>query len=412
MTFFPLLKQKKVLLVSHNLTVTGAPLLLVETGIAMAQSGADVSVTSLAETEPGFPRLEEAGLKSVEVDDSFDLASQADVIISNTAVSKEWVAKLLSLNPSAARKLIWWIHEIDIQTYGAGMECLGQAAATLFDSECSHRLWQQIGPLPAISKAVYPGVKPELLNEALRHRPKGYFQQLMNWRGGGPSTSRREEVRTRLGVRRDDFLISVIGQYCSLKGQDLLVSTIGRMLDSQPDLRLKVLLVGFADEVQRKNFLDKLSANEWAALALNRALTRVPNPSDYYLASDAFVMNTQPPGENFGLVSIEAMAFGLPVLGTDIGGTREIVIDGVTGLLHPAGEAGQEQLIANIRFLINDCRKARRLGRAGFERVRTHFDADRFYREFAEVVAHVMAHQANTLANNKLLGHEVSTTSR
>ena len=394
MTFFPLLKQKKVLLVSHNLTVTGAPLLLVETGTVIAQSGADVSVTCLAETEAGFPRLEEAGLKSVEVDDSFDLASQADLIISNTAVSKEWVAKLLSLHSSAARKLIWWIHEIDMKTYGHGMEGLGQAAATLFDSECSHRLWEQIGPLPALSKAIYPGVKPELLQEALRHRPKGYLQQLMKWRSGGPPTSRREEVRKRLGVRRDDFLIAMIGQYCGLKGQDLFVSAIGKMLDSSPDLPLKILLVGFADEVERKTFLDKLSASEIAAIGLNRAVTRVPYPSDYYLASDAFVMNTQPPGENFGLVSIEAMAFGLPVLGTDIGGTREIVIDGVTGLLHPTGEAGQAQLRTNIRSLIDDRGKARRLGKAGFKRVRSHFNVNRFYKEFSEVVERVMSGQS------------------
>lgn len=50
-------------------------------------------------------------------------------------------------------------------------------------------------------------------------------------------------------------------------------------------------------------------------------------------------MNSQGNGEPFGRVTIEAMAFGLPVLGTDAGGTKEIVLDGKTGLLHDLEDA-------------------------------------------------------------------------
>lgn len=110
----------------------------------------------------------------------------------------------------------------------------------------------------------------------------------------------------------------------------------------------------------------------------------------YYLASDAFVMNTQHPGETFGRVTIEAMAFRLPILGTRIGGTREIVLEGVTGLWHPVGNEGQTQLAENIQELMNNRGKARALGEAGFERVRVHFNEDRFYKELAEALKGVL----------------------
>jgi glycosyltransferase involved in cell wall biosynthesis len=383
------LKDKKVLLVSHELSVTGAPLLLARTGAAMAAAGAEVRLTNIGWTDSEFPLSAFPALRLVAPDDSFSFASEADLIIANTAVAKSWVRTLLEFYPEAGHKLIWWIHEIDLETYAGEMESLGQAAAAVFDSECSFRNWQARLPLPPIAKAIHPGVWPNLLNEAIHLQP-GWASRLGSILSKG-ERSAREEIRAELEIKPDEFLITLIGHYSSLKGHDLLVKAIGNMLEVSPGLPLKLLLVGFANEWQKQSFLAGLSATELRAVGEHRAIMRVADPSRYYLASDAFVMNTQPPGEAFGLVTIEAMAFGLPILGTDNGGTREIVVEGVTGLLHPTGEAGQAQLRTNIRSLIDDRRKARRLGKAGFKRVRTHFNVDRFYREFSKVVERVMS---------------------
>lgn len=97
-------------------------------------------------------------------------------------------------------------------------------------------------------------------------------------------------------------------------------------------------------------------------------------------------MNSQGRGEPFGRVTIEAMAFGLPVLGTSAGGTTEIVDDGATGLLHPVGAAGLDILGTNILRLVRDRSLARQLGQAGQQRADQYFTADRVYRELGDVV--------------------------
>jgi len=76
------------------------------------------------------------------------------------------------------------------------------------------------------------------------------------------------------------------------------------------------------------------------------------------------------------------MTFKLPVLGTNAGGTPEIVEDAVTGLLHPVGTAGQSKLADNILTLMNNRETATAMGEAGYRRVQEEFDSSRFYAEF------------------------------
>ena len=97
MTYFPHLSGKRVLLVSHVLSQSGAPLLLVETASALAKSGARVALTNLGLKERVFciPTVE--GLRVVPASESFTEAYKADLIIANTAATKEWVNDLLTL---------------------------------------------------------------------------------------------------------------------------------------------------------------------------------------------------------------------------------------------------------------------------------------------------------------------------
>jgi glycosyltransferase involved in cell wall biosynthesis len=384
MSYFPSLSGKKVVLVSHELSQTGAPLLLVETGTALVKSGAKVVLINPGFRDPAFrlPALE--SFRVLPVEESFAAASEADLIIANTVATKDWVRQLLTSYPSAGLKLIWWIHEMHSEIYGKDMSCLSKARAAIFDSHASYRIWRQADvPMPATTRVVHPGLSVDFLQAADELKSASGVSSAAGPRLGGVAL--REATRKRLSVGSEDFLVSLIGTYCCRKGHDLLVETVGEMLADQPDLPLKLLLIGFRGEASRLDFLNARSAAQSLALG-PRVLQELVDLRPFYLASDALVMNTQDQGETFGRVTIEAMAFRLPVLGTACGGTKEILVDGVTGLLHPPGNAGKPVLAANILELMNNQSRASELGEAGFQRVLRKFTDVRFYQELAEVV--------------------------
>lgn len=101
---------------------------------------------------------------------------------------------------------------------------------------------------------------------------------------------------------------------------------------------------------------------------------RLPNDevARYFERFDLFVMPSVSRGETFGVAAVEAMASGLPVVASDIGGLPEVVADGVTGRLAPPGNV--EKLAAALEYYV-DSEEARRLdGRRGRERVEKLFD--------------------------------------
>jgi glycosyltransferase involved in cell wall biosynthesis len=392
MVYFPFLSGKKVVLVSHELSLTGAPLLLVETAMALVKSGAEVVLVNLGFRDPAFRLPASEGFRVLPFEGSFTAAGEADLIIANTAAAKDWVQELLALHPRAGLKLIWWIHEMETEFFGKDISCLAQASAAIFDSHSSYRLWKQTDlPIPATARVIHPGISADFLRAAdeMRMSPACSSQSQPQF----GRVASRETTRRRLRVSSEDFLVSLFGTYCFRKGHDLLVETVGQMLKARPDLPLKLLLIGFRGGRLRRIFLNTLSEIQSRALGPHRVLQEVADLRPYYLASDAFVMNTQREGEAFGRVTIEAMAFRLPVLGTACGGTQEIVIDGVTGLLHPPGDDGQTVLAENILELMNNRPRAVALGEGGFQRVSSEFTDARFYQELAEIIA-VVSRQA------------------
>jgi glycosyltransferase involved in cell wall biosynthesis len=155
---------------------------------------------------------------------------------------------------------------------------------------------------------------------------------------------------------------------------DLIVvgGPVGSDLDLDPEvLRLRDLAVrcGVADRVR---FLGRIGHDRLPALIRSCDLVIAP-----------------PLYEPFGIVPLEAMACGIPVVGTAVGGLLDTVVQGVTGLLvEPADPAA---LAAGIRALLADDRRRTAMGAAGQARVRAHFGWD-------EVAARTEAAYAGALA--------------
>jgi glycosyltransferase involved in cell wall biosynthesis len=97
---------------------------------------------------------------------------------------------------------------------------------------------------------------------------------------------------------------------------------------------------------------------------------------------DVFVLPTA--REAFGLVVLEAMAAGLPVIATREGALPELVSDGDTGIL-----ADRDRLSDPIARLLADPAERARMGRRGRERFLSHFTAARFEHQLAAVFSEV-----------------------
>jgi glycosyltransferase involved in cell wall biosynthesis len=108
--------------------------------------------------------------------------------------------------------------------------------------------------------------------------------------------------------------------------------------------------------------------------------------ADLYRRASVFVMPSH--YETFGISVIEAMAFGLPVVATNVGGLPEVVEDGVTGILVPPKDS--QALGEAIVRLLRDPDLSTRLGRAGRERVRSEFTVDRIVAQTLEVYQSVI----------------------
>jgi glycosyltransferase involved in cell wall biosynthesis len=106
------------------------------------------------------------------------------------------------------------------------------------------------------------------------------------------------------------------------------------------------------------------------------ALGMVPHDELLRLYEEAAVVACPSRREGFGVACLEAMAAGRPVVASSVGGLRDLVVDGETGLLVPPGDVAA--LRAAIEQLLGDAGLRERLGRAARERVLAEFTWKRY----------------------------------
>ena len=387
MTYLNFLSGSKFLLITHDFSRTGSPLLLIEIALEMKRSGCQVTIVSLASDGAKSSLAYENKIREISLSKAFEEANQADYIIANTALTGPWITQLIKVHPNAGQKIIWWIHEIDVALYSRNISGFNHVKALIFDSNASFKQWKTLNlPFPSLVKVIHPSITDEFFRRSEgTHLPfpiNKYLRKL----GFKPSLLDRNQIRKKLGVENDECLISLFSHYSTTKGHLLFIKAMGKLVSQLPDLRIKMIIIGFRDKKQRTEILSLLSEDERKIIDNRRFLLCQNDLTPFYKASDIFVMNSQGLGENFGRVTTEAMAFGLPILATGSGGTLEIVIDGITGLHHSISEQGQDQLMKNIVYLRKNPLKAVSMGELGRQRVKNNFSNKLFYKEFGDII--------------------------
>ena len=182
--------------------------------------------------------------------------------------------------------------------------------------------------------------------------------------GGAPRTAGSERP----------IIIGSAGQLIPHKSYDTLLKA-AQFLAQQHDVHVTVF-----GEGRDRERLEKLARE----LDLSERIHLPGWQEDIYSALrllDVFVLPSI--NESAGLVLLEAMACGLPVVATRVGGIPEYVADGETGLLVPPRDPGA--LAEAIASLIVDPAKRAAFGRAGRQRVEAHFTAERMVAETARL---------------------------
>ncbi|OOG80910.1 glycosyl transferase family 1 [Hydrogenophaga sp. A37] len=197
----------------------------------------------------------------------------------------------------------------------------------------------------------------------------------------------RQEARQRLGLQHDEFIVLQLGRLVPRKGIDNVIQAMALVPAEVP---ARLVVVGGGSEQPDPAITPEIGRLQAVAASAGVAhrVTFVGRRGrdalrDWYVAADVFV--TTPWYEPFGITPLEAMACGTPVIGSDVGGVRYTVQDGITGFLVPPKDpaAVAERLMTLQRQPL----LARALGHAGVARVQAAFTWDHVARQLAGVYA-------------------------
>lgn len=182
------------------------------------------------------------------------------------------------------------------------------------------------------------------------------------------------EIQAKHGTR----LILAVGRFVPYKGYEYL-------LQAMASVDATLLLVGDGPlRGQLEAMIEKLRIGGRVHL-----VGHVPDLVPYYKAALMLVLPSVTRAESFGLVQVEAMAAGIPVVNTDLdSGVPEVSPHGVTGITVPPRDAGA--LADAIRMLLDNAELRAKYGRAGVVRVNEEFSARRMAENTFEVYQSVL----------------------
>lgn len=197
-----------------------------------------------------------------------------------------------------------------------------------------------------------------------------------------PSETARQRLRNEFGLQSDDFVCVQVARLHPLKDHGTALAAIDEARRLLPNIRL--LIVGEGDERSAiESEIIRLGLQQHVTLTGNRS-----DVSDLLAASDVFLMSSI--SEGIPLTIIEAMAAERPVVSTAVGGIPEMIDDGKTGLLAPAGDA--KTLARQLQRLHQQPSLRRSIVEAAAESARRRFSLtgmlnqyERMYREVLHV---------------------------
>jgi glycogen synthase len=305
---------------------------------------------------------------------SVGLAMARDPVDADVAHAHTWYADMAGL-------WIRTLHRIPLVVTLHSLEPLRPWKADQLGSGYHLSSWIERTAVESADRVI--AVSAGMRDDILAHFAADPARVVVIHNGIDPERFRRSERRDaleRLGVREPYVLF--VGRITDQKGIFDLLAAAGRL-----PAGVRVVLCASAPDTP------EIEARLRRALPEHPSVTwigeMVPHDVLVQLYSRAAVFACPSVYEPFGLINLEAMACGTPVVASRVGGILEVVDDGVTGLLVPP--AAPEALAAALVRVLGDPALAARLGEAGRRRVEAAFSwariAERTERVYAEAIA-------------------------
>ena len=174
----------------------------------------------------------------------------------------------------------------------------------------------------------------------------------------------RATARHELGISADRQVVAMVARLESPKDHPTLLRAFARVADELPTAHLLIAGHGLDTDAVLTLAAELGLRGRMTSLGYRRDVARILAASDVALLVSHH--------EGFGRVLVEAMVAGLPVVGSDVVGIRDVIRPGETGLLMPPRDP--DALAAALRSLLTDDELAKRLATAGHAYALEHFD--------------------------------------
>jgi glycosyltransferase involved in cell wall biosynthesis len=274
---------------------------------------------------------------------------------------------LLENQAAIAARFVSWVK---------GVRCV----INLQSGDSEEYIYRKLGPFGFLYDLVYGGrAEYVVLSEYLRQRAirHGVPSDRITVIPNGVDL----DTFTCKGIRRTERRKSVItvSRLTLKNGVDDIVKALPLVKKSFPDAVLTVCGVG-EDELKLRNLIQKLGVSESVRFV---GLLRHKDLPKYLCNADVFVRPSL--SEGFGNSFVEALACGVPIIGTKVGGIPDFLVDRKTGLFCKVRDS--EDLAEKIKLLLGNRKLGRTIVKNGQRMIKRKYEWSIIARQFDEVLA-------------------------
>ncbi len=188
-----------------------------------------------------------------------------------------------------------------------------------------------------------------------------------------------DHLRNEYGISSNEKIIIHVSNFRAVKRVSDVVKSFAKIVDQIP---AKLLLVGDGPDISHINRL----AEELHIRNHVLFLGKQDNLEELYSISDLMLLLSEK--ESFGLVALEAMACGVPVIGTNVGGIPEVITDGETGYICELGDI--DSIVEKAVHLLTEEKLHHRFSQHSIQKVHDHFHGEKIVQQYEDLYYQLM----------------------